>query len=52
MKPVDKPSTPKTPGKPYRRPVLEQYGTIRELTKVTGGNFLMNDNAPKQNKTG
>ena len=44
--------TPKAPRKPYRRPVLEQYGTIRELTKVVGGSVQMNDSTPMQNKTG
>ena len=48
----DKPSSPKARRKPYRRPVLEQYGTIRELTKVTGGSVAMNDSTPMQNKTG
>lgn len=40
------------PKKPYRSPVLEVYGHIRELTKVAGGTVGANDGVQKQNKTG
>jgi hypothetical protein len=52
MDPRDKTTTPKDKRKPYRRPVLEKYGTIREITKVTGGSRASNDSAPMNNKTG
>lgn len=38
--------------KPYRPPVLERYGHIRELTKVAGGTAGNNDQVQKANKTG
>ena len=43
---------PSTPRKPYRRPRLEKYGNIRDLTQVTGGTMGANDGAPMGNKTG
>jgi hypothetical protein len=42
----------KPPRKPYRRPVLENYGTVRTLTKVTAGLTGMNDTIQTKNKTG
>ena len=38
--------------KPYRPPVLERYGHIRELTKVAAGMTGANDQVQKSNKTG
>ena len=40
------------PKKPYRPPVLEVYGHIRELTKIAGGTQGANDQVQKANKTG
>ena len=46
------PRSPKKPRKPYRRPVLENYGTVRTLTKVSGGTMGANDTVQTKNKTG
>jgi len=46
-------SPEKTPPKrSYHAPVLEVYGQIRELTKVTGGTMGANDQVQMSNKTG
>ncbi len=39
------------PKKPYRPPVLETYGDIRKITRVTGGLTGANDTVQKSNKT-
>lgn len=43
---------PKPPRKPYRRPVLENFGNIRTLTKIAGGTRGANDTVQMSNKTG
>jgi hypothetical protein len=48
----DPPRPPKGPRKPYRRPVLENYGTIRNITKITAGISGKNDTVQTKNKTG
>lgn len=46
------PRPAKPPRKAYRRPVLENFGSIRTLTKIAGGSRGANDQIQKQNKTG
>jgi hypothetical protein len=46
------PGARKPARKPYRRPVLENYGTVRTLTKVSAGVTGMNDTFQTKNKTG
>jgi hypothetical protein len=48
----DKPSEAKGRKKPYRRPVIETYGNVRDLTKVAGGTRGANDTVQMANKTG
>jgi hypothetical protein len=43
---------PKPPRKPYRRPTLEKYGSVRALTKISGGTMGANDQVQTKNKTG
>lgn len=38
--------------KPYRLPVLEVYGSVREMTQGIPSGSGMNDNAMTNNKTG
>jgi len=38
--------------KPYRRPRLEKYGNIRDLTQIAGGSMGANDQVQMANKTG
>jgi hypothetical protein len=40
-----------TPQKPYEAPVLKEFGTIAELTKVTASNNTNKDNTPANTKT-
>jgi hypothetical protein len=47
MKSSGKPSKKK----PYRPPVLETYGNIRKITRVTGGTMGANDQFKTSNKT-
>jgi hypothetical protein len=48
---MDKPVKPETK-KPYTKPTLTAYGTVRELTRTTGIHGTRDGGAPGSNRTG